>query len=108
MIQRPQGKSNYRLMGLIRFAFDMITDYSTRPLRFATISGTFGFIFTSAFAAFVCVASINGNIKVPGYASIMILISALGSIQLLTLGIMGEYLGKIHEKSSKRPNFKIR
>jgi glycosyltransferase involved in cell wall biosynthesis len=108
MIQRPHGKSNYRLMGLIRFAFDMITDYSTRPLRFATIFGTLGFLFTSAFAAFVGVASITGNINVPGYASIMILVSALGSIQLLTLGIMGEYLGKIHEKSSNRPNFNIR
>lgn len=108
MIQRPQGKSNYRLPGLIRFAFDMITNYSTRPLRFATLFGAFGFLFTTAFAVFVGVASINGNIKVPGYASIVILISALGSIQFLTLGIMGEYLGKIHEKSSNRPNFNIR
>ncbi len=108
MIQRPQGKSNYRLIELVRFAFDMITNYSTRPLRFATILGTFGFLLTSAFAAFVGVASINGNIQVPGYASIMILVSALGSIQLLTLGVVGEYLGKIHEKSSNRPNFSIR
>ncbi len=108
MIQRPQGKSNYRLVGLIRFAFDMITNYSTRPLRFATILGTFGFLLTSTFAVFVGVASINGSIKVPGYASIMILVSALGSIQLLTLGVVGEYLGKIHEKSSNRPNFNIR
>jgi undecaprenyl-phosphate 4-deoxy-4-formamido-L-arabinose transferase len=108
MIPRPQGKSNYRLIGLIRFAFDMITNYSTRPLRFATILGTFGFLLTSAFAAFVGVASFNGNIQVPGYASIMILVSALGSIQLLTLGVVGEYLGKIHEKSSNRPNFNIR
>lgn len=108
MIQRPQGKSNYRLMGLIRFTFDMITDYSTRPLRFATIFGIFGFILTSAFAGFVGVASIIGNIGVPGYASILILVSSLGSIQLLTLGIMGEYLGKIHEKSSKRTSFNIR
>lgn len=108
MIQRPQGKSNYRLIGLLRFAFDMITNYSTRPLRFAAIIGTFGFLLTCTFAVFVGVASINGNIKVPGYASIMILISALGSIQLLTLGVVGEYLGKIHEKSSNRPNFNIR
>ena len=108
MIQRPQGKSNYRLVGLIRFAFDMITNYSTRPLRFATIFGTFGFLLTGAFAVFVGVASITGNIKVPGYASMIILISALGSIQLLTLGVVGEYLGKIHEKSSNRPNFNIR
>jgi glycosyltransferase involved in cell wall biosynthesis len=108
MIQRPQGKSNYRLIGLIRFAFDMITNYSTRPLRFATILGTFGFLLTSAFAVFVGFASFNGNIKVPGYASIMILVSALGSIQLVTLGIVGEYLGKIHEKSSNKPIFNIR
>jgi hypothetical protein len=86
----------------------MITNYSTRPLRFATILGTFGFLLTSTFAVFVGVASINGSIKVPGYASIMILVSALGSIQLLTLGVVGEYLGKIHEKSSNRPNFNIR
>jgi undecaprenyl-phosphate 4-deoxy-4-formamido-L-arabinose transferase len=108
MIQRPQGKSNYRLIELIRFAFDMITNYSTRPLRVATMFGALGFVFTSAFAAFVGIASINGMIKVPGFASVIILISGLGSIQLLTLGIIGEYLGKIHEKSSNKPTFTIR
>jgi glycosyltransferase involved in cell wall biosynthesis len=108
MIQRPQGKSNYRMIDLIRFAFDMITNYSTRPLRVATMFGALGFLFTCAFAAFIGIASINGMIKVPGFASIIILISALGSIQLLTLGIIGEYLGKIHEKSTSKPTFTIR
>jgi undecaprenyl-phosphate 4-deoxy-4-formamido-L-arabinose transferase len=108
MIQRPHGKSNYRLLGLVRFAFDMITNYSTRPLRFATVVGGFGFLLTTAFATFVSVAAITGNIEVPGFASITILISALGSMQLLTLGILGEYIGKIHEKSSNKPVFTIR
>lgn len=108
MIQRPHGKSNYRLVGLIRFTFDMITNYSTRPLRVATVFGILGFFVTGAFAAFVVFASVNGIIKVPGYASIAILISTLGSIQLLTLGIIGEYLGKIHEKSFNKPTFTIR
>jgi glycosyltransferase involved in cell wall biosynthesis len=108
MIQRPRGKSNYNLLGLIRFAFDMITNYSTRPLRVATFFGVIGFLSTSTFAAVVSIASINGIIKVPGFASIAILISALGSIQLLTLGVIGEYLGKIHEKSSSKPSFTIR
>lgn len=108
MIQRPQGKSSYRLIGLIRFAFDMITNYSMRPLRVATMLGALGFLFTCAFAIFVGIASINGSIKVPGFSSIIILISALGSIQLLTLGIIGEYLGKVHEKSSHKPTFTIR
>lgn len=108
MIQRPHGKSNYRLVGLIRFTFDMITNYSTRPLRVATVFGILGFFITGAFAAFIVFASVNGIIKVPGYASIAILISTLGSIQLLTLGIIGEYLGKIHEKSFNKPTFTIR
>jgi glycosyltransferase involved in cell wall biosynthesis len=108
MIQRPYGKSNYDLLGLIRFAFDMVTNYSTRPLRVATFFGVIGFFTTSTFAAVVGIASINGIIKVPGFASIAILISALGSIQLLTLGVIGEYLGKIHEKSSNKPTFVIR
>ena len=108
MIQRPHGKSNYRLSGLIRFAFDMITNYSTRPLRVATFFGIIGFLVTGTFAVFIGIASINGMIKVPGFASIAILVSALGSIQLLTLGIIGEYLGKIHEKSSSKPSFTIR
>jgi undecaprenyl-phosphate 4-deoxy-4-formamido-L-arabinose transferase len=108
MIQRPHGKSNYRLTGLIRFAFNMVTNYSTRPLRIATAIGTLGFLATGVFTVLIGIATVNGDIQVPGYASIAILVSALGSIQLLSLGIMGEYLGKVHERSSNRPTFSIR
>jgi glycosyltransferase involved in cell wall biosynthesis len=108
MLKRPHGRSNYRLRELIHFGLDMITNYSTAPLRFATFVGVIGFVASCGLAFHFGTESLSGNITVPGYASLSILITALGSIQLMSLGILGEYLSKIHEKSSSRPTFTIR
>lgn len=108
MSKRSIGKSNYRLTSLVRFALDMVTNYSTRPLRIATISGAFGFIVSMCLAIYFGLQWLDGNVKVPGFTTLAILTCTLGSIQLLALGIIGEYLGKIHEKSSSRPAFTIR
>ena len=108
VLKRHHGKSNYRLRGLIHFGLDMITNYSTAPLRLATLVGAIGFVTSCGLAFYFGAESLSGNITVPGYASLSILITALGSVQLMSLGILGEYLSKIHEKSSSRPTFTIR
>jgi hypothetical protein len=86
----------------------MITNYSTAPLRLASFIGAIGFVTSCGLAFYFGAMSLSGNITVPGFASLSILITALGSIQLMSLGILGEYLSKIHEKSSSRPTFTIR
>lgn len=107
MLKRPQGKSNYNLRKLFRTFLNLITSYSIRPLRIASFLGLIGFIFSFIFSVIIFSEYFFGSITVPGYVSISLLISTLGSLQLLTLGILGEYLGKIHLSNLGKPFFRI-
>jgi len=105
---RKIGKSNYSLYKLFKFAVAMLTSYSTRPLKLATCLGFLGFIFSLFFMGYYVFMALTGGIKVEGFSTLVVLISLLGSVQLITLGIIGEYLGKVHEKNIGKPLFVIR
>lgn len=105
---RKIGKSNYSYYKLFKFAIAMLTSYSTRPLRFATLVGVIGFVFSLSLSGYYLYFALSGGVKVEGFSTLVILISLLGSIQLITLGIIGEYLGKVHEKNIGKPIFVVR
>ena len=105
---RKIGKSNYSFYKLFKFAIAMVTSYSTRPLRFATLLGILGFMFSLFLMGFYMFFALAGRVKVDGFSTLVILISLLGSVQLITLGIIGEYLGKVHEKNIGKPVFVVR
>ncbi|MCB9033550.1 MAG: glycosyltransferase family 2 protein [Chitinophagales bacterium] len=105
--ERFAGKTNYSYAKMFHFAWDGITSFSVTPLRLATI---LGFI-VSLLAFFVICYTlyqkyINGNV-VPGWSSIMISILFLGGVQLICLGIIGEYIGRILENVKNRPKYII-
>lgn len=108
MQKRKVGKSGYTFYTLVKFALNMLSNYSIRPLRIASLVGLVSFALSALTALFFAIQSVLGNIQIPGFASISILVATLGSIQLVTLGIIGEYLGKVHEKSIGRPLFTVR
>jgi undecaprenyl-phosphate 4-deoxy-4-formamido-L-arabinose transferase len=108
MQKRNLGKSSYSYPKLIKFALGMLTSYSTRPLRVASLLGLVGFFLSGAFAVSLFVRYLFGDITTPGFATIAILVSMLGSLQLVTLGILGEYLGVIHQRSIGKPIYAIR
>jgi undecaprenyl-phosphate 4-deoxy-4-formamido-L-arabinose transferase len=108
MSRRVLGKSNYTFRKLFRMATNMVTSYSTKPLRIATFIGFIGFLLSFGLSCFYLYKAFNQEIQVDGYASLIVLVGLLGSVQLITLGILGEYLGKIHERSTGKPNFFIR
>ena len=108
MAKRTTGKSNYNYYKLFKFAIQMITGYSVRPLRIATVVGFITFAISLAISAGLIVQSFRGEIVVPGYFSLSLFVLFLGSIQLLTLGLIGEYLGKIHEHSMRKPLYVIK
>ena len=108
MKKRPSGQSNYNITALIKFAIQMITGYSTRPLRLVTLLGLGTFVVSGFGAIVVLIEWALGNITVPGYTTLVFLILIMGSLQLFALGIIGEYLGRIHEKSMGKPLFTIR
>jgi glycosyltransferase involved in cell wall biosynthesis len=108
MATRKIGKSNYSYYKLFKFAIAMLTSYSTRPLKLATFLGFLGFVFSLSLAVYYMFFALTGRIIVEGFSTLVILISMLGSVQLITLGIFGEYLGKVHEKNIGKPLYVVR
>lgn len=103
---RAAGSTHYPMSKMLRLAFDGIASMSAAPLRLAYLMslGLFsifvGYIFYVLYQHFI-----RGNPLVPGWTSIMCAITIFGAIQLLMLGVFGEYLGRIYEQSKGRPLF---
>lgn len=102
---RKAGKSKFNGWKLWNFALEGITSFSSWPLRIWTYVGAFISFFAFAYAAWMILKQwIWGN-PVPGYPSLMVTILFLGGIQLIGIGIIGEYLGRIYYESKKRPRY---
>ena len=104
---RYAGETKYTLPRMIRFSLDAIFSFSHRPLQLATLTG---FIFSAlAFVAIpVVIISRLSNSYIPGFATITIVILLLGGIQLIAVGIMGEYVGRIYDEVKGRPLYLVR
>ena len=99
---RYSGETKYPYSKMIKFAIDGITSFSEIPLRFATYLGFFVSGFAFLYAAVVIVLKIFHQNE-PGYTSMMSAILFLGGVQLITIGIAGEYLGRIYDQVKARP-----
>jgi dolichol-phosphate mannosyltransferase len=104
---RHAGETKYTLSRMVRFAVDAISSFSYRPLQAATV---LGFIFSMvAFLAIpvAIVFRIAGQF-VPGITTVLLVVLLLGGIQLITVGIIGEYLGRVYEEVKGRPLYVVR
>jgi len=104
---RTAGRTKYTLRRMLRFSFDAITSFSYRPLQFATL---LGFVF-SAFAFLLIPLSIVArytNIYERGVPTTIVIVSLLGGIQLICVGIIGEYVGRIYDEVKRRPLYVVR
>lgn len=111
--KRHAGETHYPFHKMLNFALDGITSFSTKPLRIATYLG-----FTTAFAGFLgIIYAIIGRFFHPpffphdwvtGWTGLFVGIMFLGGIQLITIGIIGEYIGKIYREVQKRPRYLIK
>lgn len=101
--KRFSGKSKYNVFKSFALATDSIIQFSVRPLRLATYLGLLGAFVSIILAAYVIIEYYIIQHRTPGYATIMVTMSFLGSVILLALGIIGEYIGKIHMEVKKRP-----
>ncbi len=104
---RYAGETKYTLSKMLRFSFDAISSFSDRPLQLATL---FGFmISTLAFIAIpvVVVLRILGS-YLPGFSALTILVLLLGGIELIAIGIIGEYVGRIYDEVKGRPLYLVR
>ena len=103
---REQGETKYPLRKMLSFAMDAMTAFSTKPLKLATRL-SFVSLGISAFMTIYVFRSLILYQTAPGWASIVLAISTFSGIQLLTLGIMGEYIGRLYTEAKSRPLFYI-
>ena len=104
---RYKGKSKYSLKKMLNFAIDGITSFSVAPLRVVTLTGLIIFLISVVMSFYVLFLWFFTGRTLPGWSSIVLPMYFLGGIQVLFLGIMGEYLGKIYQEVKNRPRFII-
>jgi glycosyltransferase involved in cell wall biosynthesis len=106
--ERVAGTSKFHGWKLWNFALEGTTSFSTVPLRIWTYIGGSVALLSIGFALYTVVKVLIFGIDVPGYASIVVAISLLGGLQLMGIGVLGEYLGRTYMESKRRPVFLIR
>ncbi len=105
--ERFAGESKYPLKKMLHFAFDGITSLSIKPIRFITLLGLLIFMLSIGILAYSVITHFVGNTAL-GWSSIMVSVWALGGLQIFSIGIIGEYIGKIYLESKERPRFIIK
>lgn len=104
--ERFAGESKYPLKKMLNFAFDGITSFSIKPIRLITSLGVVMFIIAFLMLIYSIISWCTGH-AVSGWASLITSIWAIGGIQMIAIGIIGEYIGKIYMESKARPRFII-
>lgn len=104
--ERFAGESKYPLKKMLSFALEGITSFSTKPIRIIMALGSIIFVGSLVMLLWSVITRLVGTTS-PGWTSLMVSIWMLGGVQLLSLGIIGEYIGKIYSETKKRPRFII-
>jgi len=102
------GNSQYNLKKMFMFALDGITAFSIVPMRLASFCGLFVSIFCFVYTVYAIAVRLLGGFTVPGWSSLLVGVFFLGGIQLVMIGILGEYIGKLFFEVKKRPNYIIK
>lgn len=104
---RLAGTSKYPLKKMVSLALNGITSFSIAPLRMITALGFLVFIISASMGIWVLINALVTDAMVPGWASTILPIYFLGGIQVLCIGVLGEYIGKIYKETKQRPRYFI-
>ncbi len=104
---RFAGHTKYRLRPMLRLALDGILSFSVLPLRVIGLLGAATALFGVLFGIFALVAHVAGRVEASGWTSIVVLILIFGGVQLLSLGVVSEYVGRTYEEVKRRPRYVI-
>lgn len=105
---RARGQSKWNYWKLWNFAIDGITGFSSLPLKVWSYAGLAVSTLSFCYAGFLVARTLLLGVDVPGYASIMVVILFLGGVQLVSLGVIGEYLSRIYQEAKQRPLYLLR
>ena len=107
-VERVAGETKWSFWKLFKYAIDGIVGFTTLPLRLATFTGIFVSMFGFLYMLYIVVKALVFGDPVAGFPSLIVIITLLGGIQLLFLGIIGEYLAKTYMETKKRPIYIIK
>ena len=105
---RQSGMTKLSPWKLWNFALEGITSFSTLPLRIWTYVGMAGALAAFLYGSFIVLRTIFFGVNVPGYASLLVSILFIGSLQLISIGVLGEYIGRIYLEAKQRPPYIVR
>jgi glycosyltransferase involved in cell wall biosynthesis len=105
---RAAGATKFSAWSLWNFAMEGFTSFSTAPLKVWTYLGAAGALFAFLYAVFIILYTLLHGNRVPGYASLLTAVLFFGSVQLISIGVLGEYIGRIYIETKQRPGYIIR
>lgn len=104
-VARESGESKWSFLKLLRYGLGGIISFSITPIRAITIIGFVIFALSTLWGSYILLKALIFGDPVKGYPSLMVLISFLGGLQIIMLGIIGEYIGRIYEQGKGRPHY---
>jgi len=105
---RVSGRTKWKLTRLFDLAVQGITSFSTAPLRASTLLGALFALLSMVYGGYIALRTLVYGVDMPGYASLFAAVVFMGGVQLLSLGILGEYVGRIYMESKRRPVYVVR
>ncbi len=105
--ERAAGETKYSLSKLLRLAASAFFGYSALPLRLATGIGLVSAMLAALYAVYAIIAKLSGHAAPAGWTSLVIVVLFLGGVQLISVGLLGEYIGRIHQQTQARPLFVV-
>lgn len=107
-VTRSAGHSSWSPLQLFSYAFDGIFSFSVLPLRVWTGIGIVVSLLSLLYAKYIATRTLVTGVEMPGYASLLVAVLFLGGIQLIGIGVLGEYIGRIYVEAKNRPHYFIR
>ncbi|WOV83817.1 glycosyltransferase family 2 protein [Sporosarcina jeotgali] len=107
-VTRQHGETKWSFKQLLNYAVDGVVSFNTKPLRLCFYAGLLSLFLAIAYISITLIGIIRNGVEVPGYFTIISAVLFLGGVQLLSLGIIGEYVGRIYNETKKRPHYLVR
>ena len=103
--ERKKGNTKYSILNLLILSWDLVTGYSSFPLRTVTYMGMFGALLGFLMMAFLLFQRIVNGILIEGFVVLLAVFAFFAGVQLLSIGFLGEYLGRVHHQIQERPDY---
>ncbi|UNO41732.1 glycosyltransferase family 2 protein [Streptomyces sp. MST-110588] len=105
---REAGESKWRFGALLNYGIDGMISFNCRPLRLAIHAGLSLAALATAYTLWIIGAAVVGGVTAPGYVTLVAIVVGLGGLQMVMLGLIGEYIGRIYYESKRRPHFLVK